>query len=75
MQEEKFQPLRSLLDASPSYGPGRYEFIRALLSGMTTAAEDDEKWNLIYEVLERGRAEAAAKPGLPFSAAESICTK
>jgi len=63
MQTPRYEPLQSLLRASPSTGRGRYDFIRALLKAMAAAPQGEHKWDLVGEVLHHGREKARALAG------------
>ena len=71
MQTERFAPLQAMLQASPRFGPGKYDCIKSLLRSMSRPEEEQEhhKWDLVGELLRNGQATAALQlePGKIFS--------
>ena len=57
-QEERYTPVRALVDAVPAKGAQRYDFLRQLLKGMTSpepaAAKYDPVWDLLHTANTKG---------------------
>lgn len=57
-QDERYTPVRALVDAVPAKGAQRYDFLRQLLKGMTSpepaAAKYDPVWDLLHTAKTKG---------------------
>ncbi|CAL8463993.1 g3528 [Coccomyxa elongata] len=63
LQDERYTPVRALVDAVPAKGAQRYDFLRQLLKGMTSpepaAAKYDPVWDLLHAANTKGVPEAS----------------
>ncbi|BDA49099.1 hypothetical protein COCOBI_13-2090 [Coccomyxa sp. Obi] len=63
LQDERYTPVRALVEAVPAKGAQRYDFLRQLLKGMTApepaAAKYDPVWDLLHAAKTKGVPEAS----------------
>lgn len=62
VQAPKYEPLQALLMSSSTSGSGKYDFVRSLVEALDSPpqnAHEIPKWDLIGEILQKGRESAS----------------